>query len=378
MELLPILGIIGFVVFMAILAASSWFAVIKPNQIGIVSYFGGKPDEILGPGWYFIPYPMRQLKVIAIKRQTLNVKDFKAVCIVDPNKLGLAASNLQAGVASLNVGELSVNYEVSFKDIAQTGEEVEMVIIQPDGTLVKEKRHSWKEDLATTDDKKLNRVEIYFRYLDETVEPTKALSKLEEEIRDMVQSVVRDLLDNHDLLDAIKVNPALDRAVEHQVQEECVRKEIPVHIVSIKTNTPPQPVDEEISKALKTLSQGPVLTSAEKTELARKELVATREAEIAQRKAAIDVATRTQVASASVEIGRLEAEKQAVTLRGLTAALGVDKLPEADRPQYWITRDALEAYREMARSPNKTILVGQGVLNEIAAVLGKFAGKVTP
>lgn len=317
-----------------------WFVkciiVTKPGHVSVVGDFGAKPEKILGPGWDLVFWPIETIiEAVSTERVNFNIESSKVICTIDPisrNKLSL----LKNGITELEVKEISVTYQFFF-------------------------------DKPTNPDK----LNAYFELANSG---KSAQETIKEMLRDMVQSHLRDEVRDDGLLEAIAAQHTTINNVRKRVRAECENRGLPVQVIDIVMNEPMRPTEERIRKAMEDITVSRIERAAAEKVKNLEEYKAERDLAIKRKEEEANKAGAIVKASADAEVVRIRAEAKKVELKLIAEAMGVSALPSAEQASFWLSREALEAYKEMAKNSKSTYVVSGNVLGEIQAMLKNFSG----
>lgn len=304
--------------------------------------FGSNPSKLLLPGlhWAFFPYS-QVLAKIKMDRLQLNIPNFHAVCSMDQNQFSESLQTSYSGLAEINFPNISVNYELNFVDETAPA-------------------------LNNPSEKNLNREKFfnYNRYLETTADAKADLSELNEEILDIVKSMLIGIISNGYLHETLKseffiydensgdYTKITLNNLAREINAELEANNIPAKITSLKIDSAPIIVDKTLADAWNNISQGAILDQAQKLQLARNLAAAEKE----------------------VEIAKKQVEKQMISLERLRDFYKVGQLPDAEQARFWLNREALDVYRDMLRNSKSTIVVGGDIMaqiNQMLSLIGK-------
>jgi regulator of protease activity HflC (stomatin/prohibitin superfamily) len=303
--------------------------ITKPGHVSLVGILGAKPERLERPGITLVFWPFElQIEMVSTERQTYNLPPTRVICTIDPiskRKLSLATN----GITELIAEEVSLSYQLSFGNDPR------------DSTDPAEKTKAEK--------KQTDKMNGYFELSEDG---QLAKEKIEEMLKDMIQGFLRDKSRVLGLVETIAAQDTLLDQVKKNVRLECDNLNIPIKVIDLIMNKPMKPAEERIRVALEDKSVARIERAAAEEKKNLEEYNADRD----------------------LAIKRKQAEAQKAGLRVLAELWGIDKLPETERAAYWLSREALEAYKEMARSPNTKFVLSGSVFGEIQSMLKKVAG----
>ena len=225
-------------------------------------------------------------------------------------------------------------------------------------------------------------------------------TKVKEFLKDMLQGKLRDRVSRGGLLTVIAKQHDIVRKVKEDMQKECEEQNLPLKIIDITLNNPLVPTDPELLAAIRAKATARMQQDAAVEQKNLKEYNAGRDLAIKTKEAEADKAATIVQASADAEKVSIQAEADAkrvetqakadakrveiqakaekVRLDILAERWGVNEMPKAEQAAYWLSREGLEAYKEMAKNSGSTYVISGNLLGEINAMLKNFSGGKQP
>ncbi|MFA6537511.1 MAG: hypothetical protein WCT18_03900 [Patescibacteria group bacterium] len=331
---LTVISIIALIICIAIIWGAFCMVKVEPTvQVVIGKNFGTQPYKILKTGLHWIKFPFRRiLSEIQMEKLELNIQDFRAVCTMNRNQF-LDLPPDYSGLAEIAIPNISINGELSFLDRHKKFDPERFEAFN----LLQEKKPDGKIDL----------------------------SKMYEIITDMVKNIFVSIIANGDLVNTLKtqfVGYDSDSKTDYPLSlgDICEylnagleKQHIPVKINTISIDNPPTIVDETLRNSWNKISQGAMLDQAQALELKRE----------------LDAADKR------IAIARKKTEEQQISLEMLAKLYNVPSLPPTEQARFWLEREALAAYRDLATNAKATVFMSGDILSQISGMLKHFTEK---
>lgn len=316
----------------SILEIAMSFKEVKTGYKGIY-FVAGEPRKIKGPGWRMAWWPFCKIQEVEVQKESVNIDSMKMETTLnpfDPNSGPLDVN--KHSTVPVGTGEMSLTFQPALEGTEKDLEKAE-------GNPRKAQTFALLR---------------YFEYVQE-----KGKETIKENLRDFVQASLRDELRFFGLLQARLAGSDFVKKIRDSVEAKLMADQVPVKLISLVMNTTIRSTNEKIE-----------------SEIQRKaEMVLQQEADLAEADKEIQVAEKKK------EVEKINAQAKAISLTELLRAYKLPGMKDDDFNaviQFHLQKEAIEAYKKMAESPNKTFVISPDILGQITTMLGAFGKSQNP